>query len=56
MNKLELLMRLNVAEKELEDFIKNIESQPNQDEVMSAEDQKKCTELLNNIEGLIKLM
>ncbi len=49
-------MRFNVAVKEFEDFIKNIETQPNQDEVMTAEDQKKVTELLNNIEELLELM
>ncbi len=56
MNRVELIMRFNVAVKEFEDFIKNIETQPNQDEVMTAEDQKKVTELLNNIEELLELM
>ena len=55
MNKLELYTRLKVAEKEMEDFITHVQNQPNQDEVMNEADQKRCTELLNNIEELIKL-
>ena len=49
-------MRINAAEKELEDFIAHVKKQPNQADVMSKEDQIKATELLNKIKGLIKLM